>query len=425
MERFAQLNTRIPSLRILHAVAGTAILGLLASTASAQNLIANDSFEYYGQFGDEWTVAAGTPDLYTGGFISRTPRCGNVIGLRYESFLLDAIRQSRTALWQDSGSYLAYADIAGDRSVFPAPWVTSLGIKLEAGTQTVHKSIPAPVPFAGINNTNIKNASWYPRLAGFKANIPYLSNYKVTLHDNDDRGVLADNVHLFPLYWDDCTCGWPLGLAGFSVETDYWSGLGPKPIEHLYRGTASGCCGPIGCDNVNYDNDVVWIWNKECDHKVTMMIAGWTFCDQGTNAPNTLKLDLELQATQGTPGFVVQFYDWKLQRWVGASALTGGNSSKSFPGGQVTATPQCFTVDWTQYMCPQPGNSTLNTPLGDYVSHQVNNGSFAPFNNVNLVLARITFGVCPEWLCMVDWPPPPPQDFIVKVHHAKIVASNP
>lgn len=407
------------------AVVGIAI-SLPASISQAQNMLGDNTFETY-NFTTPWRVVAGSPTLYSN-FIWNMPTCPNVLGLRFSPSLgLDEVEQTRTMPFEDKQMYLAYADLAGDRPMRVEPWTASLRVVVDPSAPYA-TNMYADVPPAAVDL--VQNATWRSRVRRIPVSIPRNSSFRFNLRDDDDAGVLIDQVHLFPIYWNDCICPNATVLAGFSVNDDYSSSdTWPNPIKSLYKGTPGGCC-PVDACAGGPDQNGVWLWNEPCSMKGQMMIAAWTFNDQnGPQQPTTLSMELEIESFQGTPGFVVQFYDWKLQRWVGAPGIAigggKGNLGKPFPGGTVKAGPKCFTVNWAQYFCPLPNNPKLSTPLGNYVSNPAptadGNFSVPGHPQANLVLARVTFGVTPEWTLTVGgFPPPPPPTWIIKVHHAAI-----
>ncbi|HLO40763.1 MAG TPA: hypothetical protein VK176_07050 [Phycisphaerales bacterium] len=386
-----------------------ALTALLAASAHAQNLLGDDSFEYYGQIGSPWVNLPGTsPTLHQNRFIHNTPRCKNVLGLDIDptTAALDGVRQTRFQPSLATGLFLGYVDFAGDRSRAVAPWTSQLRMAVSSSSMSIAHSLTAPVPLLQpMINTLVQFSSFYSRAKIFAIPLPQSQNFQFEIRDDDDRGVLVDNVHFFPLHIIDCNQGQPLGLAGYSVESDYSvPTTSTFPISDLMFGTssASSCFALPMCDWTP-DNKAVWVWSNECDCKTQMIIAGWS----QAAVPINLKLHMEIEglAGQGLPGFTVQFYDWVAQRWVAPADPL--NLGKAFPGGKVILGPSCYSIDFTGY--------NGMPPLSAYTAG-------ASFSGLRLVMARITFGTCGDWpsSCLYRYPPPPCSSFLIKVHHANI-----
>lgn len=405
----------------------------LAGTASAQNLVQDCTFEAWGLFAAPWVVKVGTPTLHTN--LLAAPNCPNVIGLAFQAGL-EEIGQTSYMYYPDSQMYAMYAEVAGDRSVAGGPRTAAVRGKLTNNSGASHSGYVYPeVPaLAGAANTDIQRSTWKPLVRRMPLSVPQGTNFTFDVRDEDDLGVLVDQVHLFPIRWDECTCPTVMNLAGYSINYDYTSAeMWPQPDLALRRSTASGCCPTDPCGGVP-DTKGVWIWNKQCGNKTQeMLVAAWTFNDQtgvGPNTPTSLSLTIEAQSVQGKVGFTVQFYDWKLQRWVAPAAIgrfgcSYNNMVHQYPGGLLPAAPTCFTVNWTPYFCKLPSSCT-NTPLGHYVSNPApaaDGAFFLPASApANLVLARIIFvPYKPEWLMIASGPnPPPPNDWVAKVHYVGI-----
>lgn len=416
--------------------AAIAAMGM-GHTANAQNLLANSSFESSGgvvDFGDlfvgmttfngpdgaslaPWFIPAGTdieyyfPRLDGARSIQRVPHGSCVIGMNWNpsSGALGRIQQSFSSPYPKSTVpfYAMVGDFAGDRAYGTQRWASvGSSLKITSGA-TVNYWDSFFVPnYTGPNTTS--NSVFVPRVVKYAAFGPGPAmDGTFAMWDNDDQGVLADAVHLFPVHQEDLACGDWRWLSGFSIlENGTWSASTPSdPWQDLKFGSPSGC----SCSS---DNKFLTM-NSALGGASTMLITAWDQYSTGTRG--TLKLTLDIQSvTTYCPQALVSFYDWNNFRWTVPSAALP--KFPPFAGFKVKAGDRCYTTDWASYDVREPApNSNTKTPLASYVDPATGMVlARVIFSNGNAVNPDIVKVPCPT--C----PPPPPTPWTIKVHSAKI-----
>lgn len=415
------------------AIAGAMLAMSAGGVASAQNLLGNASFErsyaaidfseliagqatLTGPNGGltPWLVPAGTDvehyfrKLSGSPSIARVPHGDCVIGLDFSSSIgtNGRIEQGFSAPYPKSSVpfYALVADFAGDRGK-GAPRTASVGTSLKITTgATVSKWDAFPTPSLPGPNTTYYSV-FKPRVLTYAAFGPTAAMSGVfAMWDNDDLGVLADAVHLFPVHQEDLVCGDWRRLSGFSIlEDGTWSAsTASDPWQDLKMGSPSGC-------SCSTDTKFLTV-NNGLAGASTMLITAWDQYSSGTRG--TLKLTLEIQSvTSYCPQATVSFYDFVNDRWT--SPYSVFPKTPPYPGYKVKAGDRCYTVDWatTDVREPTP-NTSVKTPLSSYVD---------PSNG--MVLARVVFSNGnATWWTESTWPysPPPPQPWTIKIHSAAI-----
>lgn len=430
MTIFSRQQERQHHFKSFAGIAGAVLALSAGGTASAQNLLGNSSFErsYAAIDFNEliagratlvgpnpgltpWFVPAGTDvehyfrRLDGSRSIARVPHGDCVIGMDYPSGnqALGAIQQGFTTPYPTNlvAFYAMVGDFAGDRGK-GAPRTASFGSSLTIVT-TVTKWDYFPTPTVpGANTTG--NSVFMPRVVTYSANGPSMSG-TLALWDNDDLGVLADAVHLFPVHIDDTLCGDWRRISGFSIlEDGTWSAsTSTDPWQDLKSGTPSGC-------SCSTDNKFLTV-NNGLGGASTMLISAWDQYAGGTRG--TLKLTLEIQSVTGyCPQATVSFYDFANDRWT--SPYFALPKTPPYPGYKVKTGDRCYTVNWATMDIREPApNTSVKTPLSSYVDPAT-----------GMVLARVIFANGnASWVNgPTQWPPVQnvPAPWTIKIHAAGI-----
>lgn len=418
-------------------VAGVVLSVSAGGTASAQNLLGNASFERSFaavDFNDliagkttlvgphagltPWFVPTGTDVEHyfrraDGSLsIARVPHGECVIGMDFDPFGggLGKIEQGFSAPYPKSTVpfYVLVGDFAGDRGK-GAPRTASIGTSLKITTgATVSKWDSFPTPnFPGPNTT--RESVFKPRVINYAAFGPTAAMSGVfTMWDNDDMGVLADAVHLFPVHQEDPACGDWRTLSGFSIlEDGTWLTSTPTdPWQDLKMGTPSGC-------SCSTDNKFLTLDNG-FGGASTMLVTAW---DQNAGSARAkLELTLEIQSVSAyLPRATVSFYDFTNARWT--SPYFAFPKLPPYPGFKVKAGIRCYTVDWDSLDVREPApNTGVKTALSNYVQP-----------GTGMVLARVIFANGEaSWVNgPTTWPPTPPtiSPWRMRIHSAAIVCN--
>lgn len=432
MTTFSRQHGRQHHLRNFAGIAGAILAFSAGGTASAQNLLGNSSFErsYAAIDFNElvagratlvgpnpgltpWFVPAGTDvehyfrRLDGSRSIARVPHGDCVIGLDFPSVSgsVGRIEQGFSAPYPKSTVpfYAMVGDFAGDRGKGSLRWA-SIGTSLQitsGGVVSKWDSFWTPNP----GNSTTENSVFKPRVLTYAAFGPTAAmSGKFTMWDNDDLGVLADAVHLFPVHQEDIACGDWRRLSGFSIlEDGTWSASTPgDPWQDLKMGTPSGC-------SCSTDNKFLTV-NSGLGGASTMLIAAWDQYSTGTRS--TLKLTLEIQSvTTYCPQATVSFYDFANDRWT--SPYFALPKTPPYPGYKVKAGDRCYTVNWATTDVRDPNNVNNKTPLSSYVDPAT-----------GMVLARVIFANGnASWVNgPTQWPPVQtvPTPWTIKIHAAGI-----